>query len=103
MFLLIVTIPETHLEKVKTALFEAGAGKYGGYSHCSWETQGIGQFKPLPGSAPFIGREGEVERVSEVQVQMICREEVLLGVIAALKGAHPYEVPSYQVLRTVEV
>ena len=48
-------VPENYIEQVKNALFDAGAGRIGDYSHCAWETKGIGQFMPLPGSDAFIG------------------------------------------------
>jgi len=97
MVTLVVYIPETHLEEVKTALFNAGAGRYEGYDCCSWQVAGEGQFRALEGSKPFIGEEGTIERVNEYRVEMICVEELLPDVIAALKRAHPYEVPAFMV------
>ncbi len=57
MYLLLFYVPETHIELVKNAIFEAGAGKVGLYSHCSWQTQGVGQFMPLAGSNPHLGKQ----------------------------------------------
>ncbi|OGV50819.1 MAG: NGG1p interacting factor NIF3 [Lentisphaerae bacterium GWF2_52_8] len=89
-------VPETHIEKVKEALFEAGAGKIGNYDHCAWQTEGTGQFRPLPGSNPFIGTNGELEKVAEWKVELICEENLIETAIAALRKAHPYETPAYQ-------
>ena len=99
MFRITYHVPESHLEATKTALFEAGAGQTGGYEDCCWQVKGEGQFRPLPGSQPFKGREGVLERLPEYRVEMICDEAHIGAVVAALKQAHPYEVPSYQVIR----
>jgi structural hemagglutinin/hemolysin toxin protein RtxA len=99
MYVLCINVPETHLEVVKEAIFEAGAGVMGNYSHCAWQTLGEGQFKPLSGSQAFIGEVGTVEKVPEYKIETVCDEAEIKNVIAALKRAHPYEVPSYQVWR----
>lgn len=88
-------VPESHLEQVKNAVFAAGAGKYGNYAKCSWQTLGGGQFEALAGSEPFIGEKGELTRVDEYRVETICKEENIELVIEALKNAHPYEWPVY--------
>lgn len=92
---LTVYIPETHLEAVKDALFAAGAGRYAAYDRCCWQVLGQGQFRPLAGSDPFIGRAGVEERVQEYRVEMICADEVVAGVTRALRAAHPYEEPAF--------
>lgn len=99
MYLIILNVPESHLESVKTAIFEAGAGRVDNYSHCSWECKGEGQFMPLPGSNPYVGKINLIEKVSEYRVETVCDEDKIVEVIAALKKAHPYEVPSYQVIK----
>ncbi|HNC00548.1 MAG TPA: hypothetical protein PLS71_20045 [Leptospiraceae bacterium] len=63
MYQLVFYIPESHLEQVKEALFAKGAGSYKDYDHCSWQTPGIGQFRPLKGSNPFLGAIDNVEKV----------------------------------------
>lgn len=97
MLKLVFFVPETHKEIVKNAVFEQGAGRYHGYEHCSWETLGQGQFKPLSGSQPFIGSEGRVENVTEYRVEMICSEKIIKDILNALITAHPYETPAYDV------
>ncbi len=92
-------VPESHLEAVKDNLFQAGAGKLGNYDHCSWQTKGIGQFRPKDHSKPYIGEIGKLEQVIEYKVEMICAAECLDQVIAALKTNHPYEEPAYSVIQ----
>ncbi|OOR91684.1 NGG1p interacting factor NIF3 [Moraxella caviae] len=100
---IVAYIPEDALEKVKNAMFDAGAGHFGKYSHCSWQTLGRGQFKPLEGANPTVGTIGEVCEVSEWKVEMIVPENKLYDVVRAYKEAHPYEVPAYEVFQTVDV
>lgn len=103
MYHIAVYIPRSHVENVKEKMFEAGAGKLGNYEQCSFEYSGIGQFRPLPGSNPFIGSTEEVERVEEVKVEMICKSELLTNVITAMKSAHPYETPAYYAIEMVNI
>lgn len=87
-------VPEGHAEAVKTAVFEAGAGRIGNYDCCSFQVRGQGQFRPLDGSNPYIGEAGALETVDEFRVEMICTEEHLKAAISALRLAHPYEEPA---------
>ncbi len=93
-------VPETHLETVKSAMFEAGAGNIGDYDSCAWQSLGQGQFRPLQGSSAYLGEIDKLETVAEYKVEMICGEATLEAVIAALKQAHPYEEVAYFVLAT---
>ncbi|WP_295802254.1 YqfO family protein [uncultured Microbulbifer sp.] len=95
MYKLCVYIPESHLEPVKLALFAAGAGRIGTYDSCCWQVKGLGQFRPLDGSQPFLGQTGVVERVSEYRVETVCADEVVDQVLAAMRAAHPYEEPAF--------
>ncbi len=94
-------VPVSHSEKVKMAMFDAGAGKLGNYDQCSFEYQGIGQFRSLPGSDPFIGRVFELEKVNELKVEMMCKKEFLKAAIIALRATHPYEMPAFYVTDVV--
>ena len=93
-------VPESHLAMVKTAMFEAGAGRVGNYDCCAWQTRGEGQFRPLDGSTPFLGNQGQIETVIEHKLEMVCEGQCLEAVIAALKRAHPYEEVAHTVIRT---
>lgn len=97
MYKLSFFVPEDHLEKVKNALFEKGAGQIGRYSHCSWQVLGEGQFMPLNGSTPYIGAQNKIERVIEYKVEMVCEENIIADVINELKINHPYEEPAYEI------
>jgi len=88
-------VPEDNAEAVKNAMFGKGAGKIGDYEHCAWQTLGRGQFKPLAGSQPHIGTQDQLETVQEYLVEMVCDDNCLKEVLAALIEAHPYETPAY--------
>ena len=96
-------VPETHVEKTKQALFDAGAGRIGDYDSCAWQCLGRGQFRPLGGSDPFLGHAGEIEAVDEYKVELVCADELIKDALAALKQAHPYEEPAYEIYRMEEL
>lgn len=99
LYKLAVYVPTTHVEKVKESLAKAGAGHIGNYSNCSFSTQGIGNFKPLEGTNPYIGQIGEVESVEEVKIETIVPQRVLGGVINSMLNAHPYEEVAYDLYK----
>lgn len=90
-------VPESHLDMVKTALFEVGAGRIGDYDQCAWQTFGQGQFRPLVSSNPYIGESGVLETVPEYKVEMVCKDQDIEAAIEALRRAHPYEEPAFDV------
>jgi hypothetical protein len=92
-------VPASHLEVVKQTVFAAGGGRLGAYDQCCWQVLGEGQFRPLDGSQPFIGQSGMVEKVMEWKVELVVDEGVIADVVTALKAAHPYETPAYEVWR----
>jgi structural hemagglutinin/hemolysin toxin protein RtxA len=96
-------VPVTHAETVKQSMFATGAGKLGHYDRCSFETKGLGQFRGLEESQPFLGEKGKIERVEELKVEMICDEIYLSEAIKALKSSHPYETPAYYVIKMVGI
>jgi hypothetical protein len=89
----------SHLESVKNTLFAAGAGQYKNYDRCCWQVLGEGQFRPLAGSNPFLGEQGAEKFVPEYRVEMICHDEALPAVTAALKKSHPYEEPAFDFVK----
>ena len=91
-----VYVPDSHVEAVKTAMFEAGAGSFGNYDSCCWQTEGTGQFRPLEGAHPFYGEQDRVEHVKEWKLEFVVEESVLGDVLKAMKESHPYETPSFQ-------
>ena len=92
-------VPEKDLEIVKTAMFEAGAGKFNNYEYCAWQTTGVGQFKPIGNANPTIGILDELEALEEYKVEMMCADECVEEVIKAMKFAHSYEEVAYTVFK----
>lgn len=99
MYLLCFYVPEDAAEQVKDAVFAAGAGRIGHYDRCSWQTRGQGQFRPLAGSNPALGRQGSLETAVEYKVEMVCEEQFVRAAVRALRQAHPYEEPAWHVLQ----
>ena len=97
MYKLSFYVPASHLEQVKSALFEVGAGQYKDYDRCCWQTLGEGQFRPLPGSQPYLGETDKLEKIAEYKVEMICSDALIKTALQALIEAHPYEQPAYDV------
>lgn len=103
MYKLVFFVPESHLEVVKEAVFEVGAGRVGRYDRCCWQVLGDGQFRPLSGSSPFQGEENLLEQVREYRVELVCQDELIQDAIRALLEAHPYEEPAYDVFPLVKI
>ena len=97
MFKICVYVPEKYVEKVKQALFEAGAGRIGNYDSCCWQTAGTGQFRPLTNSNPAIGTVNQLERVNEIKIELVCADDLVNAAISAMRLAHPYEEPAFDV------
>lgn len=92
---LAVYVPQTHLDAVRSAITEAGAGHIGNYSHCTFATVGTGSFLPLAGTHPFLGKTGELEYVSECRLETILPESIISQVLTSMRTAHPYEEVAY--------
>lgn len=99
MYKLAFFVPESHLEPVKNAVFETGAGRIGHYDHCCWQVKGLGQFRPLAGSHPHLGEVDQLETVTEFRVELVCADKLIRQAVAAMKLAHPYEEPAYEVVK----
>ena len=102
MFKLVYFVPESHLEATKSALFSAGAGQLQGYSHCCWQVKGMGQFMPSLISNPTIGQAEQLTQLEEYRVELLVAPSLIQSVVQALKIAHPYEVPAFEVIRLEE-
>lgn len=99
LYKLAVYVPNSHVDILRNALGESGAGHIGNYSHCTFNSEGIGNFKPLDGSNPFIGNEGLIESVNEVKIETIVPQKILGGVISKMISAHPYEEVAYDLYK----
>lgn len=92
-----VYVPVDYTDKVRDALFDAGAGKLGNYGETSFNLQGNGTFTPLDGTHPFIGKKGKREKVKEIKIETVIFERNINNVLLAMKKAHPYEEPAYDI------
>ncbi len=96
---LVVFVPEDHVETVSDALFNAGAGQIGHYTHCSFRASGTGTFKPHAGANPTIGRIDQLERVAEARLEMLIPVADVGRIIHTLRMVHPYEEPAFDLFK----
>ena len=96
-------VPLLDVEKVKSAMFAAGAGEHENYIQCSWQTEGKGQFMPIHDAKPVIGKVDEKEIVTEVKVEMMCHKDIIKNVVNSMKNSHPYESVAYTVIKMEEI
>ena len=96
-FKLVWFVPREALETTRQAVFAAGGGVIGAYTHCSWYTEGTGTFLGGEGTSPSVGQAGREERVNELRLETVFPEERQDAVIAALRSAHPYEEPAFDI------
>ncbi|MGJ1263030.1 Nif3-like dinuclear metal center hexameric protein [Sphingobacterium spiritivorum] len=95
---LVVYVPRTHVEIVRDALFEAGAGNIGNYDQCSYNSAGYGTFRPLEGADPAIGEIGQQERVEETKIEVIYPQIKEREILVAMYASHPYEEVAYNIV-----
>ena len=99
---LVVFVPAEALEAVRDAVFAAGAGRIGEYERCSWYAAGTGTFFGGEGTTPALGESGREERVAEIRVETVVPEGRIRDAIVALRLAHPYEEPAYDVYPLID-
>jgi hypothetical protein len=90
-------VTEDALDATRDAVFAAGAGRIGEYERCSWYASGTGTFLGGEAADPTIGERGREERIPELRVETVVPADRLADVVAALRAAHPYEEPAYDV------
>jgi len=95
-------VPEDALDATRDAVFAAGAGRIGEYERCSWHAAGTGTFLGGGGTDPAIGERGREERVPELRVETVVPADRVADVLSALRAAHPYEEPAYDVYPLVD-
>jgi dinuclear metal center YbgI/SA1388 family protein len=95
---LVVFVPVAARDALIDALTAAGAGSIGDYDRCAWTVEGTGTFRPGPAANPAIGTAGQVESVAETRVEMVTPSTRRSDVVAALRSAHPYEEPAFDLL-----
>jgi dinuclear metal center YbgI/SA1388 family protein len=95
---LITFVPEIHLASLREALCRAGAGVIGDYAECTFSTSGIGTFRPGDDTKPFSGRKGALNEEAELRIETLVAKAVLPQVLQALRAAHPYEEPAFDIV-----
>lgn len=103
MYKIVTFVPIKDADKVRQAMGDAGAGVLGNYHHASFSTKGIGRFTPSTGAHPTIGKIGKLQEVEEEKIEVICEEEKIKDVIAAIKRTHPYEEVPLDVYQLVDI
>lgn len=88
---IVVYVPEKNADSVRDAIGNAGGGKIGNYTFCSFSSKGIGRFLPGDGATPAIGEVGKLDSVEEERIEVTCSRDWATEVIAAIKSVHPYE------------
>lgn len=91
-------VPIEHADKVRKAIFEAGAGTIGNYSECSFNVRGIMTFTPGEGTNPYLGEAGKREMSAEEKIEVIFPAYLKEKVVAAMIEAHPYEEVAYDLI-----
>ena len=100
---IVVYVPKTHADAVRVAMGDAGAGRIGNYSHCTFTTEGVGRFKPGEGSNPTEGTIGELAEVIEDRIETVCLHADIERVLEAVEKVHPYEEPAIDIFPIVEI
>jgi hypothetical protein len=95
-------VPADALDATRDAVFEAGAGRIGDYTRCSWYTAGTGTFLGAEGTSPAVGEAETEEHVPELRVETVVPAARIRDAIVALRLAHPYEEPAYDVYPLVD-
>jgi dinuclear metal center YbgI/SA1388 family protein len=100
---LVTFVPEADADRLVDALAAAGAGRLGDYERCAFTSSGTGTFTPLPDARPAIGSVGVPEQVAETRVEMVLARDRRTAVIAALRAAHPYEEPAFDLVALADL
>ena len=90
-------VPQSAIQEVLQALYLAGAGHIGNYTHCSFVSTGTGSFKPTPAAHPYIGNHDQVQKLTEHRAEVVFPNHLTPSIIASLKQAHPYEEVAYYI------
>lgn len=97
-----VHVPPASVDTLKAALFDAGAGAIGNYRDCSFDIEGTGQFTPVDGADPTDGEVGVTHRAAEVRVEFVAPARLRRSLIDALRAAHPYEEPAFDIVEMAD-
>lgn len=95
---IVVTIPTENLEEVRNAIFSKGAGIIGEYTECSFSSKVIGTFRPTDKANPYIGKNNNLEFVTEEKLEVVCDIKKVKEVLQSLRDVHPYEEPAIDII-----
>lgn len=96
---LVTFVPFDSLDKVRDAVCEAGAGRIGDYSYCSFSSPGVGSFLGGETTKPAVGVPGKLEKVDEYRLEVVAKKADLGNVVKAIKKSHPYEEAAYDIYK----
>lgn len=102
LFKLAVFVPPSHADAVRQAMFAAGAGAIGNYTHCSYNIDGFGTFMPQEGTSPFSGEQGKLAQERELKIESVVPEAMSRRVVQAMIKAHPYEEVAYDLYELIQ-
>jgi len=100
---LIIHTPLSHADIVRKVLGDAGAGRIGEYSHCSFTTRGVGRYIGSESSNPAIGQRGKYEMVEEESIEVVLPKEIVARVLEAVRAVHPYEEIAAEIIPLLEL
>jgi hypothetical protein len=100
---LVVFVPTTHADAVRQAMGEAGAGKIGNYTFCSFSVTGTGRFLPNAQANPAVGKAGALNQVEEERIEVVCAEDKIAPVVTAIQHVHPYEEPVIDIYPVLDI
>jgi dinuclear metal center YbgI/SA1388 family protein len=94
-------VPASHRDIVREAMFRGGAGAIGNYSDCTFSSVGIGTFRPLAGTNPYIGKLNQLEAVEEVKIETVVPESKVNAMIEMVIEVHPYEEVAFDIFEEI--
>ncbi|MEK7158014.1 MAG: hypothetical protein AAB733_00360 [Patescibacteria group bacterium] len=100
---LVIFVPLSHADAVRTALDETGAGKIGNYDFCSFSSRGIGRFRGNQDAHPTVGTAGTMEAVEEERIEVLVPRAILRDVIKKVRAVHPYEEVAFDIYPLEEI
>lgn len=103
MYKVVVTVPENEADQLRAAIGNAGGGKVGNYTHCSFSVKGTGRFLPVDGANPAIGKVGQPEQVIEERIEINCDDENIKAIVSVIRETHSYEEPAIDVYELTEL
>ncbi|OGG73119.1 hypothetical protein A3A38_04900 [Candidatus Kaiserbacteria bacterium RIFCSPLOWO2_01_FULL_53_17] len=91
----VTSVPSEHADVVRKAIGDAGGGRLGNYTQCSFSYKGVGRFQANENANPAYGKKGELTDIEEERIEFLCERAKIKDIIAAMKKIHPYEEPAF--------